>query len=38
MALGKIGTPEARKALNAAAGDKEPLVRNAVAKALKEMP
>jgi hypothetical protein len=38
MALGKIGTPEARKALNAATGDKEPLVRNAVAKALKEMP
>lgn len=36
MALGKIGTAEARKALQRAAEDKEPLVRNAVRKALRE--
>ncbi|MGD2135121.1 MAG: HEAT repeat domain-containing protein [Gemmatimonadales bacterium] len=37
MALGKIGTPEARKALEKAADDKEPLVRNAVRKAMREI-
>lgn len=37
MAIGKIGTPEARKALEKAGGDKDPLVRNAVSKALREM-
>lgn len=37
MALGKIGTPEAREALLRASKDKDPLVRNAVAKALKEL-
>jgi HEAT repeat protein len=35
MALGKIGTPEARAVLEAAASDKDPLVRNAVGKALR---
>jgi hypothetical protein len=34
MALGKIGTPEARRALEAAIQDKDPLVRNAVGRAL----
>lgn len=34
MALGKIGTPEARAALEAAIQDKDPLVRNAVSRAL----
>jgi HEAT repeat protein len=34
MALGKIGTPEARQALEAAIQDKDPLVRNAVGRAL----
>jgi hypothetical protein len=34
MAIGKIGTPEARDALNRAANDKDPLVRNAVSRAL----
>jgi HEAT repeat protein len=37
MAVGKIGTPEARKVLQKAASDKDPLVRNAVTKALREM-
>jgi hypothetical protein len=36
MALGKIGTPEARAALEKATADKDPLVRNAVSKALRE--
>ena len=36
MALGKIGTPEAVRVLEAAARDKEALVRNAVNKALRE--
>jgi hypothetical protein len=34
MALGKIGSPEARQALEAAIQDKDPLVRNAVGRAL----
>jgi hypothetical protein len=37
MALGKIRTPEARAALDAATQDKEPLVRNAVTRALREV-
>ena len=37
MALGKIGTPEAKDILNAAAQDKDPLVRNAVGRAIREM-
>jgi hypothetical protein len=37
MALGKIRSPEARAALEAAAQDKEPLVRNAVTRALREV-
>jgi hypothetical protein len=37
MALGKIGTPEARHALELALKDKDPLVRNAATKALKEL-
>ena len=37
MALGKIRTPEARTVLERAAQDKEPLVRNAVARALREV-
>ncbi|GBD33126.1 hypothetical protein HRbin33_02106 [bacterium HR33] len=37
MALGKIGTPEAREALQRGLKDKDPLVRNAAAKALKEL-
>ena len=37
MALGKIGGPEARKSLEQAVQDKEPLVRNAVHKALREL-
>lgn len=36
MALGKIGTDEARSALEEAMQDKDPLVRNAIAKALRE--
>lgn len=36
MALGKIGTPEARAVLEQAAKDKEALVRNAVNQALRE--
>jgi hypothetical protein len=37
MALGKIRSPEARAALEAATQDKEPLVRNAVTRALREV-
>jgi HEAT repeat protein len=37
MALGKIRTPEARAVLERAAQDKEALVRNAVARALREV-
>lgn len=37
MALGKIGTPAAKQALEEAAADKEPLVRNAVRKAMQEI-
>lgn len=36
MALGKIGTPEARELLEGLRGDKEALVRNAASKALRE--
>ena len=36
MALGKIRTPEARAVLERTAQDKEPLVRNAVSRALRE--
>lgn len=36
MALGQIGTAEARDLLERVAGDKDPLVRNAVNKALRE--
>lgn len=35
MAIGKIGTPEAREVLNHVANDKDPLVRNAVGRALR---
>jgi hypothetical protein len=35
MGLGRIGTAKAREALNRAAADKEPVVRNAVSKALR---
>jgi HEAT repeat protein len=35
MGLGRIGTAKAREALNRAAADKDPVVRNAVAKALR---
>ncbi|HMA41877.1 MAG TPA: HEAT repeat domain-containing protein [Gemmatimonadales bacterium] len=38
MALGKIRTPEARTVLERAAQDREALVRNAVSRALREMP
>ena len=37
MAIGKIGTPEARRALEKVTSDKDPLVRNAAVKALREM-
>jgi len=37
MALGKIRTPEARAALERAGQDKEPLVRNAVSRALRDL-
>jgi HEAT repeat protein len=37
MALGKIGTPEVRRILEQAAADKDPVVRNAVNKALREL-
>jgi len=36
-ALGKVRTPEARAVLERAAHDKEPLVRNAVSRALREV-
>jgi HEAT repeat protein len=36
MALGKIRLPEARAALEEAAADKDPLVRNAITRALRE--
>lgn len=36
MALGKVRTPEARAVLDRAAQEKEPLVRNAVSRALRE--
>jgi HEAT repeat protein len=36
MALGRVRTPEARAALEKARDDKEPLVRNAVSRALRE--
>jgi HEAT repeat protein len=36
MALGKIRTPEAREVLQRAAEDKDPVVRNAVSRALRE--
>ena len=36
MALGRMATPAARTALQKAAGEPEPLVRNAVAKALRQ--
>ena len=35
LALGKVGTPEAREALRRAAGDDDPVVRNAVGRALR---
>jgi HEAT repeat protein len=38
MALGKMRTPEARAVLERAGQDKEALVRNAVSRALREMP
>jgi HEAT repeat protein len=38
MALGKIRTPEARAVLERAVQDREALVRNAVSRALREMP
>jgi HEAT repeat protein len=37
MALGKIGTPEAAEVLERVGDDKEPVVRNAVHKALREI-
>jgi HEAT repeat protein len=37
MALGKIGGEEAKKTLQGSVQDKEPLVRNAVSKALREI-
>ena len=37
MALGKIKTPESRNVLERAREDKEPLVRNAVSRALREL-
>src|SRR5216683_1620725 len=37
MALGKVRTPEARAVLERATQDKEPLVRNAVTRALREV-
>lgn len=38
MALGKIGTPEARAALEKARDVKDPLVKNAIGNALREIP
>jgi HEAT repeat protein len=37
MALGRIRSPEARAVLDKASQDKEPLVRNAVSRALREV-
>jgi HEAT repeat protein len=37
MALGRIKSPEARAVLDRASQDKEPLVRNAVSRALREV-
>ncbi len=37
MALGKVRTPEARAVLERATQDKDPLVRNAVTRALREV-
>ena len=37
MALGKIRTPAAREVLQKMTQDKEPLVRNAVSRALREV-
>jgi HEAT repeat protein len=37
MALGRIRSPEARAVLDRASQDKEPLVRNAVSRALREV-
>ncbi len=37
MALGKIGTPEAHSALQALGGEKDPLVKNAINRALREV-
>ena len=37
MALGKIRTPAAREVLQKVTQDKEPLVRNAVSRALREV-
>jgi HEAT repeat protein len=37
MALGKVRTPEARMVLERAAQEKDPLVRNAVSRALREV-
>ncbi|MBI4544799.1 MAG: HEAT repeat domain-containing protein [Gemmatimonadetes bacterium] len=36
LALGRVGTPEARKALERAAAEADPVVRNAVARALRQ--
>jgi HEAT repeat protein len=36
MALGKVGSPASRAALQRAMSDKEPMVRNAVMKALRQ--
>jgi HEAT repeat protein len=36
MALGRIGTPAARDALQKASGETKPIVRNAVLKALRQ--
>jgi HEAT repeat protein len=38
LALGRIGTPAARQALERATGSKEALVRNAVTRALRGLP
>jgi hypothetical protein len=38
LALGRIGTPSARQALERASGSKEALVRNAVSRALRGLP
>jgi hypothetical protein len=36
MALGKVGSPASKASLTQAANDKEPMVRNAVSKALRQ--